>query len=362
MSYKSIDYIQKVLSDEIFHYTKDRKKAAGRALGTFIEIITYYLLKQWKLDEYTAIERPLREYGNSDITHNVEFTLHPRIFNASFALNRLKRLTGKGFVDYLELGRIETKSGCLIDKSNILKNAFTFALRENSFYNAYFQDGMVTIAQLRDQPVAMIECKRVGVEEGMTKGPQTIEKAKQGSYVARTVSSLQRFIQPDGKVMGIIPTADIHSPIIDDYYHILENIMDGSIPKPQDFILTVGVVSNHGNWFTASNMNKELRVLAKSFDWLIFLTDEGLAQFVEDLLLSPKDEYAKVRDGFICTYSNGSKLRAFTKTKMFLEADAQLRNYFENNLSKIETEWFEILSPQNKTIFDLKESLFKILR
>jgi hypothetical protein len=39
------------------------------------------------------------------------------------------------------------------------------------------------------KPYAMIECKRVGIEEGTTKGPQTIEKAKQGAYVAGTAFS-----------------------------------------------------------------------------------------------------------------------------------------------------------------------------
>lgn len=45
MAYESVDKLQKLLADEVFHYTLDKKKAAGRALGTFIEIITYYLLK-----------------------------------------------------------------------------------------------------------------------------------------------------------------------------------------------------------------------------------------------------------------------------------------------------------------------------
>lgn len=53
------------------------------------------------------------------------------------------------------------------------------------------------------------------------------------------------------------------------------------------FILTVGVVSNHGNWFTLENPNKELRVLSQAYDWLIFLTDAGLAQFIDKLLLHP---------------------------------------------------------------------------
>ena len=44
MSYESVDKLQKTLSDEVFHYTADKKKAAGRALGTLVEIITFHLL------------------------------------------------------------------------------------------------------------------------------------------------------------------------------------------------------------------------------------------------------------------------------------------------------------------------------
>ena len=50
----------------------------------------------------------------------------------------------------------------------------------------------VEICQLRKHPFAMVECKRVGVEEGARKGLTTIEKAKQGAYVAKHVASLQK--------------------------------------------------------------------------------------------------------------------------------------------------------------------------
>jgi len=36
MSYKSIDTLQNILGEKVFAHTKDSKKAAGRALGTFI--------------------------------------------------------------------------------------------------------------------------------------------------------------------------------------------------------------------------------------------------------------------------------------------------------------------------------------
>ena len=77
MSYESIDTLQKALQEQVFEHTKDAKKAAGRALGTIVEIITYYLFKDWGLNDCMSIERGLPEYGNSDITHNVEFLLHP---------------------------------------------------------------------------------------------------------------------------------------------------------------------------------------------------------------------------------------------------------------------------------------------
>ena len=51
MPYQSIDKVQNVLAEEVFGYAKDKKKAAGRALGTFIEIINFYLLKTWDLED-----------------------------------------------------------------------------------------------------------------------------------------------------------------------------------------------------------------------------------------------------------------------------------------------------------------------
>jgi hypothetical protein len=37
MSYESVDALQKVLVEKVFHYAEDRKKAAGRALGTLVD-------------------------------------------------------------------------------------------------------------------------------------------------------------------------------------------------------------------------------------------------------------------------------------------------------------------------------------
>lgn len=76
MAYRSVDELQKVLADTAFQYAADRKKASGRALGTLVEIITFYLLRSWKFRDNIVIEKALPEFGNPSITHNVEFSLH----------------------------------------------------------------------------------------------------------------------------------------------------------------------------------------------------------------------------------------------------------------------------------------------
>ena len=88
MSYPSVDQLQKVLTEKVFHYAKDSKKAAGRALGTLVEIITFYTLKSWGLERNVAIEKRLPEFGNDDITHNVEYSLHPSTHLMTVAFGR----------------------------------------------------------------------------------------------------------------------------------------------------------------------------------------------------------------------------------------------------------------------------------
>jgi hypothetical protein len=91
MSYESVDKLQKILSNEVFSHTKDPKKASGRALGTLVEIITYYLLKTWRLNNSISIERGLAEYGNPNITHNVEYSLHPIVHSFLLAIEKSKK-------------------------------------------------------------------------------------------------------------------------------------------------------------------------------------------------------------------------------------------------------------------------------
>ena len=124
----------------------------------------------------------------------------------------------------------------------------------------------------------------------------------------------------------------------------------------RDFTLTVGVVSNHGNWFTSEDHNKELKVLAQSYDWLLFLTDAGLSAFVESLLVRPAKQYQPIRDAFVGSYTGKRGGNRFTKVQIALSADLAMQRYFSANLSAIET-WFNVISPAGRSIAELKLEL-----
>jgi len=369
MAYESVDKLQNALGEQVFHYTQDKKKAAGRALGTMVEIITFYLLKTWGFNQSVSIERKLAEYGNEEISHNVEYSLHPinqtkkiLLPNDGNSLTANKILKGIGDENYTD--KFVRKNNTLLDKHNILRNGCTVGISENSYLISSIDSSdntnfKIDIFEQNKNPYAFFECKRVGVEEGMKKGPQTIEKAKQGAYVARTASSLQKIRTDKNEKYGIIYKAD-NQPIIKPYVELMEEIIysnDSDLLKR--FILTVGVVSNHGNWFTAENQNKEMKVLSQSYDWLIFLTDAGLSQFIDDLILNPKGANKKVQQAFQRSYSATKKKNVFTKVKMDFEADAVLLEYFSSQINEIE-KWFNIIAPERKSIDELKSELTEL--
>jgi hypothetical protein len=376
MAYESVDKLQKVLADEVFTHTKDPKKASGRALGTLVEIVTYYLLKTWGLNNQISIERGLAEYGNPDITHNVEYSLHPIVLSSFLTIEKseksitsnviLKALDATGF----DLNGFERKSNLLLS-NGILRNACTIATSETSFLLCSIKSDIgdkleLHIYEQNRKPYAMFECKRVGVEEGMTKGPQTIEKAKQGAYVARMASSLQKIRSESGEMQGIIYKSD-GSYIIKPYVNLMEEVIYSSDKELlRKFILTIGVVSNHGNWikktltgelsFSEENFQKELMVLAQSYDWLLFLTDQGLSDFIDKLLLNPIPEFQFLRDTFLSSYMEGKKKNQFTKVQMNIEADRILLKYFKDNIETVE-KWFNVISPSQKSLKTLKDEL-----
>lgn len=212
MTYPSVDKLQKVLAKDVFHYAKDAKKASGRALGTLVEIITFYSLKAWGLERYVAIERPLPEFANPEITHNVEYSLYP---------------------------------------STILK----------------------TFEYDRDLPITARKIAKHDVLAGL------------------------------------------------------------KLPN-----------------------EKELKVLSQSYDWLLFLTDEGMAQFVEELLLHPAEELKAVRTAFLTSYTGERGVNQFTKVQIALSADDALQSYFKSRIKMIE-DWFNIIAPTGKGLAILKEEL-----
>lgn len=366
MSFRSVDALQNTLASTVFQYAADRKKAAGRALGTLVEVIAYYLLRSWGLRDSIAIERPLAEYANPGITHNVEYSLHPILATErlEFSVKRMPLTAAKIRNALWKEGSRETeesKSQALLTTDGVLRNSCTIAGSTVGPYIAHLEaivdlQCQVSVAHLHRHPFAIVECKRVGVEEGTRKGPQTIEKAKQGAYVARTVSCLQKVRLKDGRIGGLLQKAD-GTFTLGDYSDLLQRIISSSDPDPlREFIVTIGIVSNHGNWFTSTNPNKELKVLAQSYDWLVFLTDEGLSDFISELLLNPTRELEPARLAFIGSYAAQKVKNRFTKVQMDYRADAVLQRYFENHKERIES-WFNVIAPQGRSLELLREEL-----
>ena len=368
MTVPSVDALQKTLAEEVFHYATDRKKAAGRALGTLVEIVTFYTLLAWGLRDHIVIERSVPEFGNPGISHNVEFSLHTvraRHETATAGMS-LPLTAAKLKRSLLFLSSTDVKATQVVSSDSVKRNAAVLA--ENAAGpivanadTANARPVRVTVCELSGSPFAIVECKRVGVEEGARKGPQTIEKAKQGAYVARSVSSLQKVRLRNGTYQGIIERPD-GTFRTGPYECLLRDVIDA--PSSRDLpgvILTIGVVSNHGNWFTSEHHNKELRVLAQSYDWLLFLTDTGLSQFIDRLLLHPSADLAAARDAFLASYSGISGRNRFTKVRMAAGADESLRAYFAAHEADVAS-WFNVISPRDGTLPSLQADLEGLAR
>lgn len=371
MAYDSVDKLQNVLASEVFKHTKDAKKAAGRALGTLVEIITFYMLKSRGFEYSVSIERSLPEYGNPEIVHNVEYSLHPVLRKVEFDMCpptlpltalRIMSNTPKSF----NLTEFQKTTMTLLSTNGVLRNSCVVGKGRRSHLVATLSPSSVDDTKLRvvlveqySHPYAIFECKRVGIEEGMNKGPQTIEKAKQGAYVAKAISSLQKVRTASGKLRGLIYRSD-DSCYSKPYAELISEVIRTTDPTLlRDFVLTVGVVSNHGNWFTSDDHNKELRVLAQAYDWLLFLTDEGLSEFITEMLLKPQPTLAPARAAFLSSYAANKKKNQFTKVQMALDADLVLRTYFKRNPKRIEG-WFNVITPEWGSMSQLGLQLSKL--
>lgn len=353
--YQSIDALQNALAREVFGHTRDAKKAAGRALGTLVELITFYMIRDWGLEDGLAIEQKLPEYGDQSITHNVEFSLHPVGAAYSRAVPDsaktftpvvLTKILTAGASDGLPEDLSRRNSSAWLRKGGVLRHANVFAEGNETLWISRMVggDSSIYFTEVSKSPFAMFECKRVGVEEGMKKGPQSIEKAKQGAYVARTTSGLQRIPRRDGTVAAVVENADGELQLHDNYYQFLAEAMRaGDRAALENVVLSVGVVSNHGNWFTAEDHNKELKVLAQSYDWLLFLTDSGLAEFIEDVLQGDQPELEATRAAFKASFGRSSGPTTFTKITISEDADRELTQYFYEN--DVWQRWFNVIAP-----------------
>jgi hypothetical protein len=385
MSYRSIDEIQQLLSKQVFHSTQSPRKAAGRSLGTLVELITYYMIRQWKLSSYVQIELRIPEFGNSEITHNVEFGLHPLVYRQTQDVPKLKLpITANGIKKILTQNKSSSENNLFDDQNFVWKttqllksisktddrllqkhrcviatNSVTqqVVIADLVSYNSENNTGEIEINILKTDPFAIFECKRVGVEEGAKKGPTTIEKAKQGAYVAKHVSALQKIRGADGTIFGTFARSDNSFEPTELYDEALRKLIyDRPAKELKNFVLTIGIASNHGNWFTSDNPNKELLVLKQSYDWLLFLTDRGLCKFIEDLIL-PKSTNNVVGLAFRESYAASKTVNQFTKVNILRDAHLVLEKYFQDNIDIIEKEWLNIISPQGATIDKLKEQL-----
>lgn len=185
MNFELVDSLQKSLADSLFNYAVDRKKAAGRALGTLVELITYYTLWSWNLTDHIVIERRIPEYANHEILHNVEFSLHSIRSKLEVHLRPpLLPITPVKLRQHLPLlANLELKTTQILSKDAIKRNSTVLVEVETGpiIANIVKLDELqctLLVSDLLANPCAIVECKRVGVEEGMKKGPQSIEKSE----------------------------------------------------------------------------------------------------------------------------------------------------------------------------------------
>ena len=128
MAYESVDKLQKMLAQTVFTYATDRKKAAGRALGTLVEMITFYLLRPgasvpaWPSSGGFGVPEPGHHPQCGILLHPVKFIERLRVTTPEFPITPAKifRTFGSQF-QYLQA--FERKGHQLLSSSGILRNA-----------------------------------------------------------------------------------------------------------------------------------------------------------------------------------------------------------------------------------------------
>lgn len=250
------------------------------------------------------------------------------------------------------------------DDSEIIHTNPSF-VKKNSFND--WEGDLIPVGRLDDEdelkitnlsidPVMFIECKRVGLEEGTTTGPQTIEKAKQAAYVALKSSKLQKIVH-EGQFLGVL--ADNDSLEYDTYEQLWNRLLEEENPeKLKGVTRSVLFVSDHGNWFPGGEEGKDIKILKGGFDWVIWVKDDGLIQLIQDLLIDDES----VKNAFTKSYDpDRSGQSLLTKGRIEKEARDSIFSYVDNHRDTIIEEWFEVLESENKTFNDLIEETNKLL-
>lgn len=128
-----------------------------------IEIITYYKLCSWDFSKNILIEKRIPEFGRGDIHHNVEFSLHKTLKEATIYLPRDgKSITAKGLGIAAKTGVARLTGQQLLSSKSLLRNSAVMAKYEEhvvvaNVLNIDADQLRILIANLSLIPVAIFE-------------------------------------------------------------------------------------------------------------------------------------------------------------------------------------------------------------
>jgi hypothetical protein len=100
-----------------------------------------------------------------------------------------------------------------------------------------------------------------------------------------------------------------------------------------------------------------MKVLAQSYDWLLFLTDAALAEFIETVLQGKDPRFKATRAAFAASHAGSDTPTTFTKVTIDINADLELTKYFAS--TKPWERWFNVITPAQK-IKNLKRDLHRL--
>lgn len=91
----------------------------------------------------------------------------------------------------------------------------------------------------------------------------------------------------------------------------------------------------------------------------LFLTDAGLSDFINELLLAPTKKLAPASAAFRASYTAEKKGNRFTKVQMDALADKVLVRYFSDHKERIES-WFNVIAPHGGNLDTLRTELITL--